>query len=224
MRAHRNAIGLLGFWLPAAVYLLAAARDTTGLERWEVLSSVSAYHHTGAGPLFAGVLFAIGLFLVTYRGYVEDAADRRVGKVAGVAAFLVAIFPTRAPAPVLPPTWWRPLTGIIHYSAAVVLFGCFILFSVWLFQRSDQPDRARRPPMKRLRDRICMACGISMIGAMVWAGVRARAGQSIFCPEATAIFAFGVSWLVKAEFFGLLSDRWGDRPNPASALAGDATA
>ncbi|HEY0705995.1 MAG TPA: DUF998 domain-containing protein [Polyangia bacterium] len=207
LRSHRCVIGILGATLPFAVYLLAGLRQTTGLDRWQFLPSVSAYYHTGAGPLFVGVLFAISLFLYTYRGYVEDVADRIVGKTGGVAAFLVATFPTRAPQPVEAPSWWNERTGVIHYSAAAVLFGCFIVFSVWLFRKSEFRDRRARPFMKKVRDGICLGCGLVMIGAMAWAGLSSLRGGPIFYPEALAILAFGVSWLTKAEALPILRDR-----------------
>jgi hypothetical protein len=216
LQGHRNAIGLLGFLLPVAVYLWAALRETPGLTRWHLLPSVSAYHHTGAGPLFVGVMFAIGLFLVTYRGYIGDLADRRLGKVAGLAAFVVATFPTKAPPPVPSPSWWTEWTGQLHFMAAFILLSCFALFSLWLFQRTEHEDRSQRPPMKKLRDGICLVCGVVILLAMAWAGWRGRGGDSIFCPEATAIFAFGISWLVKAEAFGLLRDRQASGLVPAN--------
>ncbi len=199
-KAHQQLIGYLGLLLPLLVWLFAGIRKTDGLpERWTLLQSVSAYYYTGASAIFAGILFALALFLLTYRGYAGDVADLRVGKISGVAAICVALFPTTAPGAVPPLTWWSPATRLIHYVSAATLFICFILFAVWLFRRSDIPRRAARPDDKRRRDDICLACGIVMIVAVLWAASSYFTDADIFWPETVAIIAFAISWLVKGE-------------------------
>lgn len=198
-QTHRRVIGMLGLVLPLLLYLLAGFRPTAGLRDWEVISSVSAYYYTGGGGVFVGVLFALSLFLFTYQGYVGVSADRIVGTIGGAAALFVALYPTASPGELVAPTWWSKSTGVIHYTAAVLLFACFILFSVWLFRKSNIPKREDRPPDKRRRDDICLACGIVMIGCMLWAAAASLGGHSIFYPEGIAILAFAVSWLTKGE-------------------------
>jgi len=199
LQTHRRIIGTLGLMLPILIYLFAGARPTQGLVPWRLLGSVSAYYYTGGVGVFVGVLFALSLFLFSYRGYEGVKADRIVGTVGGAAALVVALFPTGAPVQSLQLWWWAPPTGIIHYVAAIVLFGAFILFSVWLFRRSDTRRRRDRPATKRGRDDVCLACGLVMIGAVLWAAVAGVTGGPIFLPEAIAIVAFAVSWLVKGE-------------------------
>src|SRR2546427_8123750 len=96
-QAHRRLIGVLGFCLPILLYIFAGLLPTAGLPSWRVLSSVSAYYYTGGVAVFIGVLFALALFLLTYRGYKGVIADRVVGFVGGTAAILVTLFPTTAP-------------------------------------------------------------------------------------------------------------------------------
>src|SRR6267143_5118984 len=127
-QGHRRLIGILGLLLPILVYVLAGLLPTVGLPRWRALASVSAYYYTGAVSVFAGVLFALALFLLTYPGYKEVAADRAVGRVGGLAAIAVALFPTTAPAGISAPSWWHPQMAVVHHVAAVVLFVSFILF------------------------------------------------------------------------------------------------
>ena len=201
LQTHRRIIGTLGLMLPALIYLFAGARPTADLPAWRLLGSVSAYYYTGGVGVFVGVLFALSLFLFSYRGYEGVKADRIVGTVGGTAALVVALFPTHAPVASLQPGWWAPPTGIIHYVAAVVLFGAFILFSVWLFRRSATPRRRDRPADKRLRDDVCLVCGLVMIAAVIWAAALGLSGGPIFLPEAVAIVAFAVSWLVKGEAY-----------------------
>jgi hypothetical protein len=199
LQTHRRIIGTLGLILPVFVYLMAGGRPTAGLPRWELLGSVSAYYYTGAVGVFVGVLFALSLFLFSYRGYKGVCADRVVGTVGGASALFVALFPTGAPSGLTAPSWWTEATRVVHYVAAVTLFAAFILFSVWLFRRSDTPLRRDRPPDKRFRDDVCLTCGLVMIGCVLWAGSSLFTGAAIFVPEALAIVAFAVSWLVKGE-------------------------
>jgi hypothetical protein len=47
-----------------------------------------------------------------------------------------------------------------------------------------------------------MACGVVMIFSVLWAGSALFTHAPIFLPEALAIVAFAVSWLVKGEAYG----------------------
>lgn len=199
LRAHRRIIGTLGLLLPVLVYLLAGVRPTPGLPPWKLLTSVSAYYYTGAVGVFVGVLFALSLFLFSYKGYKGAWADRIVGKVGFAAALVVALFPTGAPNERLVLPWWSETTGTIHYVAATVLFATFILFSLWLFRRSDKADPRERAPDKRARDAAYLICGVVMILAVTWVVIAKSAGRAIFLPESLAIGAFALSWLVKGE-------------------------
>ncbi|MGH7490303.1 MAG: hypothetical protein ACREMY_32550, partial [bacterium] len=196
---HRRLIGALGFLLPELIYFLAGLRPTDGLPPWQRLNSVSAYYYTGAVGVFVGVLFALSLFLLTYPGYEGVKADRLVGKLSGLAALGVALFPTTAPQGLSEPTWWTPTMRTIHYASAVTLFLGFIAFSIWLFRKSSIPKRSDRPPEKRRRDDICLACGVVMIASVLWAFSSMKTNAPIFWPEAIAIMAFAISWLVKGE-------------------------
>lgn len=200
-QGHRRLIGVLGLLLPVLLYLLAGLRPTGGLGRWTLLDSVSSYYYTGAVGVFVGILFALSLFLLTYPGYHGVLADRMVGWLGGTSALGVALFPTAAPYCLAEPTWWSPWVRTVHYVSAVLLFVSFILFAVWLFRKSNIPLRRDRPADKRWRDDICLACGIIMILAVFWAGSSMITGRPIFLPEAIAIVAFAVSWLVKGEAY-----------------------
>lgn len=200
-QAHRRLIGILGLLLPGLLYLLAGLRPTDGLAPWRVLSSVSEYYYTGAVGIFIGVLFALSLFLFTYPGYEGEQADRLLGTLGGASALGVALFPTAAPLGLSEPTWWTPTVRTIHYVSAVALFGAFILFSTWLFRKSHIAKRRDRPRDKQNRDGVCLACGVAMIVCVLWAASSLITHSAIFLPEALAIMAFAVSWLVKGEAY-----------------------
>lgn len=196
--AHRQLIGYIGLALPVLLYLLAGARPTSGLERWAVLGSISAYFYTGAVAAFIGMLVALALFLFTYRGYANryHPLDRAAAITAGCSALAVAFFPTKAPIPSLEVSWWSPGSAVIHYIAAVVLFGSFAFFALFLFRLGTD----KSPPAdKRQLNTIFLVCGIAIIASMAWAGINGWQKRSIFVPESVALTAFAVSWLVKGR-------------------------
>ena len=199
VRAHRQLIGYLGLLLPILLVLLAGLRPTAGLRAWKLLASVSAYYYTGAVGVFIGVLFALSLFLLSYRGYEGEWVDRLLGKIAGIAALGVPLFPTEPPLESLTPSWWIPAMLKLHLISATVLFVSFILFALWLFRKSRIARFRDRPKEKRTRDTICFFCGIAMILSMVWAGISSILRAPIFWPETIAIEAFAISWLTKGE-------------------------
>ncbi len=198
-QAHTQLIGLLGLLLPVLLYLLAGLRPSDGLPPWTLLPSVSAYYYTGAVGVFVRVLFALSLFLFTYPGYQGIIADRLVGSLGWAAALGIALFPTTAPDGTSAPSWWVPMLRVVHYVSAVLLFTAFILFAVWLFRKLHIPLRRDRPRDRRRRDDACLACGLIMIGCVLWVA-SAMFTQGLICwPESIAIAAVAVSWLVKGE-------------------------
>ena len=203
---HLQLIGYLGLLLPFILFGLAATRPIPDLPRWDALSSVSAYYYSGAVAVFTGVLVALSLFLFTYRGYSKSWADRFFGKVGGVAALGVAVFPTGAPENLTEPLWWREWVRTVHYVSAFTLFLVFIVFSVWLFRRSDVP-RSEQTGAKRRKNNLFLGCGLVMIGAVVWAGSSVVSHQPIFRPEVIALWAFAMSWLVKGEVYNPILQR-----------------
>ncbi len=198
-RAHRLLIGYLGLLLPALIYVIASVRPTADLPPWHLLGSVSAYYYTRAVGVFTGMLFALALFLFTYRGYHGEWADKVVGKIAGLAAIGVPLFPTDPIRPALQASWWKPFMGKVHLGAAVVLFACFIVFALWLFRKTSVPAGRKRPREKTVRNYIFLACGCVMAAAMAWALIAHLTGGPIFWPETLAIEAFAISWLAKGQ-------------------------
>jgi len=199
---YRLLIGVLGLMLPILLWVIAGWRPTEGLHRWELLSSVSAYYYTGAVVAFVGILVALGVFLVTYRGYDNEynRFDRLAAIIAGVAAIGVAFFPTEAPLGMPKPSWWTPKTGTIHYVCAFVLFGAFIFFSAFLFPKSKVKKGEPLPSNKRKRNFFYRLFGGAMLVCMVLIFIiRKFTDGPIFWPEAIALEFFAVSWLLKGR-------------------------
>jgi len=148
-----------------------------------------------------GILIALAVFLFTYRGYNNEyrRRDRVAAIIAGGAAVLVAFFPAGAPNDLPVPSWWTPRTATIHYVSAVVLFGAFIFFSLFLFPKSKVKEGEPLPPDKRARNWIYISCGVAMVVCVLWAWSALITGAPIFWPEALALEFFAVSWLVKGR-------------------------
>lgn len=188
-RAVRQALGYLGLALPVLLIgysWLAGTRPET---------SVSAYYYTPMGDVFVGALWAIGVFLVAYRGYkrteiermsgrlIDKLSDVWVSRTAGIAAIGVAIFPTSAPAPSDPcgPGAPCPVTGLafdttlLHYLSAALFFVCIALFCLILFPRGDGTESnitvAHGRRHTRIawtpRNRYFVTCGIVILAALL---------------------------------------------------------
>jgi hypothetical protein len=197
--AHRQVIGYLGLALPILLVQAERLRPNAPSDAW-VGSSISAYYWTGGVSLFVGLLAALSLFLLTYRGYANTAGryDRAAALVAGSAAAVVALFPTTPPAGLvarLP--WWRDWMGTTHAVAAMILFTTFALFTLWLFRLGTANNTPTAE--ERRRDAIFLACGIGILASMAWATAARWSGRSIFWPESSALGFFAWSWLVKGR-------------------------
>jgi hypothetical protein len=201
-REHRQLIGSVGLVLPFLLWLIAGWRPT-GEHPWVPLSSISAYYYSGSVSVFAGMLVAMALFLFTYRGY-DNAyyhRDRAAAIIAGLAAILIALFPTGAPDEALTLSWWTPRTGIIHLASAAVLFGSFIYFSLFLFPKTSVEKGQSLPLDKKVRNAVYIVCGIAISICIAWVIYAAFKGLPIFWPEALALEFFAISWLVKGRAY-----------------------
>ncbi len=193
----RKAVGLLGVALPVIVAMGCWLRGgCTTLE-----SSISAYYGTDMRDVFVGILFAIALFMFSYRGY--EWRDEVAGKVACVCALGVALFPVTSSV-----TW---VPGV-HLTLAALLFVTFSYFSLCLFTRTDSPGHLS--PQKVWRNRVYIVCGIAMLAFIAFIGVYYLFGtgtwlarlEPVFWLESFALWAFGISWGVKGEAIPRLND------------------
>ncbi len=196
--AHRQVIGYLGLALPILLVQLERIRPNAPSDHWSG-TSISAYYWTGAVSLFVGLLAALSLFLLTYRGYANEdhAWDRGAAIVAGVAAAVVALFPITPPPGIAPLPWWSGWIATLHISAAITLFAMFAFFSLVLFRKSADPGQP--PADKRRRNAIYIVCGVGILASMAWAVVAKQSGRSIFWPESVALVFFALSWLTKGR-------------------------
>lgn len=200
--AQRQALGWLGLLLPAILVTGAWLLFGEGLQ-----PSVSHYYYTGMIGVFVGVLFAIGVFLVAYKGF--DEWDDWAADLAGICAIGVALFPTTQEGA-------TTLIGYVHFGFATVLFGTLACMSFFLFTLSDQASPKAR---KLRRNKIYRWCGVIMAAAIILIGLYFLAKfwhwvpenwldwlKPVLILETAAIMAFGVSWLTKGETLRFLAD------------------
>ena len=205
---HRQTVGALGFLLPLTLWCINLIRPTTDMEPVKPWDSISSYFYSGGGPVFTGVLFALSVFMVTYRGYnnTSNKWDRILGVWAAIAAFCVAFFPTKSPLKMdvknfLPsPPWVNDPTfiGQIHLISACALFTSFIAFSFIVFRSPKNLLSVFKFP-KDGRDRLFYIAGILLAIFVLWAFIAGQSSQEIFWPESLALMTFGVSWLAKGK-------------------------
>jgi len=190
----RKAIGIIGMALPFVLVFGKFVIQGGGIQ-----SSMSSYYYTVMRDVFVGSLWAIGVFLGAYRGYAK--IDSIAGNLACLFALGTALFPTGPDHA----TAQQIAIGNLHGFFALSLFLTLAFFALVLFRKTDY---AKSPtPQKLKRNIVYTICGYAMLACIVLSIlVRFLPGSSsvfnlapIFWLEALAIFAFGVSWLVKGE-------------------------
>jgi hypothetical protein len=192
----RKLVGLLGAGLP---FIMALGGWL--LFRTAIQSSISGYYYTGMRNVFVGILCAIGVFLVSYHGY--NRADFIAGKLGGLFAFGIALFPTTPEANVSP---HDRLIGGVHLTCAALFFLTIAGFSLFLFTKTDP---SRPPTARKLqRNRVYIACGSVILGCLGLIAINGLtedgtiipvAVHPVFWLETAANLAFGISWIVKGE-------------------------
>ncbi len=191
----RKGVGIIGIGLPFVLVVGKWLLDGPGIQ-----SSISAYYYTVMRDVFVGSLCAIGLFLMSYRGY--EIWDNVAGKFACVFAVGVALFPTT---PEATPSPTEQTIGYVHYGFAAALFLVLACFCLVLFRKTNPKKPMTRRKVQR--NAVYTVCGytiLACIGLLAVHGwllretVLARF-DPVFWLETTAILAFGVSWLTKGE-------------------------
>jgi hypothetical protein len=146
--------------------------------------SMSDYYH---GPLrnwFVGVLFAISVMLVAYKGY--RPAENVALNIAGACAVLVALFPNRQPGP------------NYHAFFAVCFFLCIAYVCIFCASATlPLVKEERRAYYRRLYKILGWAMVISPAVALIMTLIFNARSSYIFFAEACGVYAFAAYWLVK---------------------------
>lgn len=212
----RKLIGCLGMALPWIMWLGEPLLCHDAGHQ----PTISHYYYTAMRDTFVGILWALGVFLICYRG--TRHWDDLISSVAGFCAITVSLFPT-APRPdipldhcKLPPCVirsvmspaWQTIDNKIHYRFASAFFIAITCIVFCLFTNRGK---------HKWTNAVYKICGVTMIGCLLWM----RLGGVSFLKETIAVEAFGAAWLVNG--IGLFKDPQ-DRPDahghaPASEFA-----
>lgn len=144
----RRAVGTLGVLLPFMLLVGSIISESA------LRPSISAFYHAPRplNGLFIGILCAIGVFLISYKGYErqddERFSDDQVASAAGIGAILVAIFPLPldCDCACYGASWFCPknLSALLHYFGAAMFFGSTVLMLLYKFIRTynAKPERS----------------------------------------------------------------------------------
>ena len=182
--AVRQGIGLLGLILPTALYVYGRTGDG------RMQPSISEFYYTAMGDVFVGCLAAIGVFLISYRGYSAKPkgwplGDRATSLIAGIAALMVAFLPAgpdaayarciadgatgpcagSLPDPTLM-TGLHFITGPLHFAAAAVFFAALAYFCLVLFPMGGK-RKADGGPALSVEHLTYYACGAVLIASIL---------------------------------------------------------
>lgn len=198
----RRAVGLMGILLP---FVIIAGTFFQGGPF--VPFTVSNTYFTNMREVFTGVLCAVALFLICYKGY--GFWDDLVTTASGAGALGVANFPTAD----LPPTGAHigtfqlvdTTSAAVHLCFAIPFFLLLAVNSLFLFTKTD----GNPTDNKRKRNVVYIVCGLLIVAALVAVAVISFCfpefeyvgWHPIYWCETLALVAFGTSWLVKGETF-----------------------
>lgn len=190
-----------GMALLAAVFPAAFLASSFLFGRTAFQASISAYYWTPDPErnFFVGVLCAVGIFLLLYKGYtlLED----RVLDLAGISAVGIAFFPMERGSDCVS-------SGItVHGVFAVTFFACIFFICIFMSNHSleDIADPRRRSAFRQAY-RICASI---MIGSIVLAVASHLLPQgyslmlcesgALFWLEALGVWSFSAFWYIKTR-------------------------
>jgi len=165
--------------------------------------SISASAYTNAAPVFFGVMFTTGCFLITHgiaSLKVYGIHDCIVNVAAGIFAWLIACFPCYQAgvelAGIIPVP--MSISATIHNISAAAFFLLRAYNILFLFTRTS----GNMTPEKRKRNKLYRVCAGVIIGFMalqVVTSTLALDGPYTMANEIGMLNSDGISWLVKGE-------------------------
>lgn len=188
--------------MPAGNYFLAGCGF--------IQESVSDYYYTITGDLLVGLLCAVALFLISYKGYPGERLDNFLSSLAGILALGVAFFPTNETSADSCAIIHLPLNDLrnnLHNVFSAALFLVLSSISLFMFTKSKGAVMTKQ---KKMRNRVYRICGVLMLICIVvlafYTNVRdnmlwLKQYKPVFWLEFMALLAFGISWLVKGGLF-----------------------
>lgn len=200
-------VGALAVSMPVVVVGGDWAIDGHGLR-----GSLSSYYYGRTGDVFVGVLWAIGVVLLSYqaRPRMGFERDRTITSLAGALAVSVALFPTASDHSTADAgSKW---VAFIHLGAAAGLFGLLAVLSLAYFTRVKTSPTGWRANLRRFihndpgtdprhaaANAVYRISGWVMLGCMALAAVSNAADLGwLLWLETAMVIAFAASWFRKS--------------------------
>lgn len=191
-RTLRLLMGIIALFMPIAVVIFSN----------KALSSISASYYTDSRDIFVGALFIVGAFLLAYNGHETNQAI--ASKVAAIAAFCVAYFPTSCD------VCEATVETYIHYLSAITLFSILAYFCFVFFRKKIKDSLGK----ELLRSRIYFLCGslmtacilmLILVFLLIKFGIISQELVDrlhiVYFGEWIAMTAFGIAWIVAGKSF-----------------------
>ena len=193
-RALRLLMGLIAFAMP----IMAVINSSTPI------SSISESYFTENRDYYVGLSYVIAALLWAYNGH--NSTQKRISKVASIAAVFTAIFPTSCP------TCQPDSISTIHYIAAVVLFITIVYFCLFAFRESAR-DKIGKEAGRR--ETIYTLCGWIIVISLLVGGIShftlsdaTRKDLAItYYVEFISLWAFGAAWTVAGKAIPMLAHK-----------------
>jgi hypothetical protein len=197
----------MGMSLPFVLVLLSLIP----FFKTNIQKSISYYYYTNLREIFIGVLCAVSLFLIRYKGVNNPVFwknDDKMTNLAGIMALGVALVPTNPldcceKVYTLIPVCAKAI-GHFHTFFAAGFFIILAIISIKIFTIGQNQD-----PDIKLRllneNNIYKVCGYVIILCVILIVICDKLHlfrSSTLILEALALIAFGTSWLIKGRVFG----------------------
>jgi hypothetical protein len=197
----RKLIGILGLVFPLTVIIGGFIQN-----QYVVADSISSYYYTNMRDYFVGLLCGFGFFLSTYKGY--ERIDDIVTTLSGLFAFGIITFPTSFFDGKIEKVGIfhinSNISGVFHMTFSTLFFLFLAYNSFFLFTKQGNEKITKE---KKKRNKIYKICAIIMLISIICIAIYVFFLMDTFISkikpilifESIALFAFGVSWLVKGN-------------------------
>lgn len=193
----RNFVGMAAILIPILLFFGGLLWPKCPI----VESSISAYFGTELRGIFVGLLLAISFFFFAY-GYKKW--DSKLTNGTAILSLMIALFPSTSKE-----SWIQ----LVHNLSAITFFGIMAYFCLVLFKKNKGKKTEKKIRRNRVYTRcgwIILVCVVLLIGnyfLCIWGGIDLSDYKVTLILESIALWAFGLSWLVKSETISwLLAD------------------
>jgi hypothetical protein len=193
--AQRLTLGVLGALLPLLCIIFGSLNNS--YKDWYF--TISATYYTAASTIFVGLLFTVGIFLITYFGY--EWKDKLINVSAGICSLGIAIFPCGSSHLEFVGMFNLPIhiSSIVHSISAVLFFALLGVNILWLFRKGNSNTTE-----KKIRNKVYLICGILILVFLVLLLVYSIILEKVWGPlgiifETGILLSFSLAWIVKSE-------------------------